>query len=311
MSWHYSRALEEAFSEACSLAGEPSAPWRSMPTALDDSCSDRMKGTCHRSPFGMMCVPSTDTRGEALLRWFRAAFPARTYPQPERARASRANAPDSGVRWRELSVRYDHDTCSWKTHRCLWDEDLSACSLTLPKWGLMRDGVLLERMTLALPTAANDAGLWRTPAAREPGVSASRLIPIEGGTPGGMNRHFDRHTGRMAQIGLMQQVALRQMWPTPVASMSKGSSPAALTRKSGADRSGDRLDHAVMASDGGQLNPTWVEWLMGWPLDWTSTASLPESKFRAWLEASRTAPPGCQQSATDKCPHPPRSHGES
>ena len=27
----------------------------------------------------------------------------------------------------------------------------------------------------------------------------------------------------------------------------------------------DRIDHAVMASDGGQLNPAWVEWLMGWP----------------------------------------------
>ena len=30
-----------------------------------------------------------------------------------------------------------------------------------------------------------------------------------------MNRHFDKHTGRMAQIGLAQQVALREMYPTP------------------------------------------------------------------------------------------------
>ena len=84
-----------------------------------------------------------------------------------------------------------------------------------------------------------------------------------------MNRHFDKHTGRMAQIGLSQQVMLRANWPTPVASMSKGSSPASLTRKSGRSRENDRLDHKVMATDGGQLNPTWVEWLMGWPLGWT------------------------------------------
>jgi len=59
------------------------------------------------------------------------------------------------------------------------------------------------------------------------------------------------------------------LWPTPTASMFKGSSPASLTRKDGRDRSNDRLDHAVMASDGGQLNPTWVEWLMGFPSGWT------------------------------------------
>jgi hypothetical protein len=60
-----------------------------------------------------------------------------------------------------------------------------------------------------------------------------------------------------------------RLWPTPSATMSKGSSPAALTRKTGASRENDRLDHAVMATDGGQLNPTWVESLMGFPFGWT------------------------------------------
>jgi hypothetical protein len=66
--------------------------------------------------------------------------------------------------------------------------------------------------------------------------------------------------------------------------MAKGSSPAALTRKSGADRSNDRLDHAVMASDGGQLNPEWVEWLMGWPAGWTELKPLAMDKFREWQQ---------------------------
>jgi hypothetical protein len=61
--------------------------------------------------------------------------------------------------------------------------------------------------------------------------------------------------------------------------MSKGSSPASLTRKSGRDRSNDRLDHAVMASDGGPLNPAWVEWLMGWPLGWTDLKPLATDKY--------------------------------
>lgn len=73
-------------------------------------------------------------------------------------------------------------------------------------------------------------------------------------------------------------------WPTPVASMSKGSSPASLTRKCGRDRSKDRLDHAVMALDGGHLNPEWVEWLMGWPIGLTDLKPLETARFREWQQ---------------------------
>ena len=72
-------------------------------------------------------------------------------------------------------------------------------------------------------------------------------------------------------------------WPTPTMSMYKGSSPATLTRKDGKDRTNDRLDHRVMAENGGQLNPTWVEWLMGWPLEWTDLKPSATDKFPQWL----------------------------
>jgi hypothetical protein len=71
--------------------------------------------------------------------------------------------------------------------------------------------------------------------------------------------------------------------------MSKGSSPAALTRKDGQDRSNDRLDHAVMAAHGGSLNPNWVEWLMGYPIGHTAL----------------------RDSATPSCPKSPRSSSAS
>ena len=35
---------------------------------------------------------------------------------------------------------------------------------------------------------------------------------------------------------------------------------------------------------GGQLNPTWVAWLMGWPLEWTALKPLEMGKFRKWLQ---------------------------
>jgi len=68
----------------------------------------------------------------------------------------------------------------------------------------------------------------------------------------------------------LEREVARTMWPTPSATMSKGSSPASLTRKDGRSRINDRLDHAVMAQDNGALNPQWVEWMMDFPPDWTS-----------------------------------------
>jgi hypothetical protein len=35
---------------------------------------------------------------------------------------------------------------------------------------------------------------------------------------------------------------------------------------------------------GGRLSPTWVEWLMGWPLGWTDLKPLVMDKYQQWLE---------------------------
>jgi DNA (cytosine-5)-methyltransferase 1 len=33
----------------------------------------------------------------------------------------------------------------------------------------------------------------------------------------------------------------------------------------------------------GQLNPSWVEWLMGWPIGWSVSGQLEMDKFPEWL----------------------------
>jgi DNA (cytosine-5)-methyltransferase 1 len=49
-------------------------------------------------------------------------------------------------------------------------------------------------------------------------------------------------------------------WPTPTAHNAKeGGFPAEYERNT----------PTLAAQAGGSLNPTWVEWLMGWPLGWT------------------------------------------
>jgi len=106
-----------------------------------------------------------------------------------------------------------------------------------------------------------------------------------------------------------------QMWPTPKRRDYKGTNaPEGLTRKDGKSRM-DQLPNAVaypdlrfatpqardwkgpsgrsmkgkekdlpsqLEVDGGQLNPTWVEWLMGWPIGWTDLNALETDKFLMW-----------------------------
>ena len=65
-------------------------------------------------------------------------------------------------------------------------------------------------------------------------------------------------------------------WPTPSARDYKGGYQGGRIRNGKISR--DTLDVAVQHSDNqrqsaGQLNPTWVEWLMGLPLGWTDLGS--------------------------------------
>jgi hypothetical protein len=243
MSWLFSRALVEEYSRATCSGGEPSAPLSVMPTRHKFWRNDKTMESCRLSQFGLTCAVLTEDHGAALLTWFLADSRVRTYQLPGMASGSPVRDQGYGVKWQELSVRYDLDSSSWRTHQCLWDEVLPWSSVILPKWGIACGGVLWEPPTSGPHTSVTESG----------------SLP-----------------------------ASERKWPTPVASMSKGSSPGSLIRKSGQDRSGDRLDHAVMASDGGQLNPEWVEWLMGWPIGWTELKPLGMDRFREWEQQHST-----------------------
>ena len=73
---------------------------------------------------------------------------------------------------------------------------------------------------------------------------------------------------------VMIEDQMREDFPTPTASMHKGSGPTILM-KTGQDRRKSRLDYAIEQSDSrkseevGKLNPNWVEWLMGYPIGQT------------------------------------------
>ncbi len=284
MSWLFSLALVAEYSEATCWDGAPSAPLSVMPTPHRFWRNDKMMDVSRLSRFGLTCAVLTADRGAALLTWFRAGFLARTSARPAQEKGFTGNALAYGARWPESSVRFDPVSSSWKTAHCLWEEDLPWSSVTLPKWGMTRNGAVYRHPTAERPISAIEHGLWPTPTVcgnnNRPGSSKSAgwgLASAVKQWPTPLTRGLDGGSNSRAAMK-------KRTWPTPVASMAKGSSPGSLTRKSGADRSNDRLDHAVMAADGGQLNPTWVEWLMGWPIGWTELKPLAMDRFRKWQQ---------------------------
>ena len=66
MSWLYSRALVEAFSEAVPLDGEPCAPWSGTPTLLGYCSPDKTTDCLSLSRYGTTFRPLTDDLGREL-----------------------------------------------------------------------------------------------------------------------------------------------------------------------------------------------------------------------------------------------------
>jgi hypothetical protein len=75
-------------------------------------------------------------------------------------------------------------------------------------------------------------------------------------------------------------------WPTPQAhDATKGY--AKRVGRYGTKHGGRNLNDSAVSQAGvecGQLNPMWVEWLMGWPIGWTELNPLEMGKFQEWQQ---------------------------
>ncbi len=157
-----------------------------------------------------------------------------------------------------LLASFDPVTCSLKTSQqsFLSDPDSMPCSLTLPTWGLMRAGAVYELPMLERLISGIDGGAWPTPSANnyEQDDLTALLARRERIKAQGINGNgFGLTLGNAVKI-----------WPTP-ASRDYRHPNAKSYAERGGGKKGEQLPNAV----GGSLNPTWVEWLMAWPLGWT------------------------------------------
>ena len=274
MSWLFSQALVEEYLGVTSLDGEPCAQSSGNPTPQAYLSHGKTTGFSRLSRYGMTVKPLTDTRGEELLTLYLEDFHARTLAQPAKVQESQAADPQCGSTWLASLAKYDPNTSMWKTAQCSLLEDSMSFSLTLPRWGLMQDGVLYPQPTLVQTIKEKESGYWPTPNTLE-GLAPKKLDRI-------MEYNNKARPGRSyASMNLREQVVYGKIpiWPTPTANEDAAGLPGSKMQKMLGNHPEVRQD-----PNGGTLNPTWVEWLMGWPLGWTDFAPLEMDKYHKWLE---------------------------
>jgi hypothetical protein len=303
MSWHYLPELVGVSSEVISLVGGPSAPWKR--TAIVERCSSDDNGTvcCHCSRSGMISRHSTGSHG--VEKWISSL--EGSHVKTSRAQVEETESPendlDFGSKWQESSVKYDLNSCMWKTHRCLFIEDLQSSLVTLPQWGMMQDGVLYRRKTAKRPIDGTGSGYLPTPSAvsygTNQGGSAGRVGKVRPSLQTMAKQRLwptPRTAGLDGGSNSRKAAKARGMWPTPTQSDGQGGPGQGKKCQGGQDlqtvvqlfptptsnRRTGLQSHGVNVVTG-QLNPTWVEWLMGWPIGWTDLEPLAMDRFQEWL----------------------------
>jgi DNA (cytosine-5)-methyltransferase 1 len=310
MSWLYSQVLVEEYLGDISSDGEQSVQLSGNPIPQAYCAPDKMTKFSRLSRFGMTYKPLTENLGDKLLMLYLEDFLAKTSQPQEKAQELMENEAECGDKWRASFTKYDPDSSSWKTHQCSLLGGLDEFSETWPQWGLMRNGECWERQTLEQSIRGTGFGLsddkWATPTTMDklPPKSAKALH----------KEATQARPGRSKPANLRDQVSNMKNWPTPtcqdahkatkrwrenhqnnstaaVFNLDKmfptpttrdckgGYRTESLIRKDGKSRALDALPNAVLNGMGtetvtGQLNPTWVEWLMGWPLGWTELKPL-------------------------------------
>ena len=126
-------------------------------------------------------------------------------------------------------------------------------------------------LTQAEATVMAEIKMWRTPNSTVIDAK-STVVKLLGRTP------------QDPQVGLADQVmaAERGAWPTPAAQGGYGGGSGGREMMRG--RIPDEEFRQMTAGNGGQLNPTWVELLMGWPRGWSSLEPMDGDEMLAWVE---------------------------
>ena len=233
------------------------------------------------------------------LTLFQGDSPASPFPWLESKKVKGMTAT-CGLKCSELSESLRRVGCSVRTYleSCelppgTWSRTWSARALTsrclILKLRLSARSTG-ERESRLLPTVTATVGEKGGPNQRDscgrPGLQMAAMLWQTPNVPNGgwvnpadMSPTGVMPDGKKRQVGLEHQVKMVSsgLWPTPRAADYKGCGPAGSSSAEHHLKRG-QLSGAVLypkSSDAvnGQLNPTWVEWLMGFSIGWTDLSA--------------------------------------
>jgi len=237
------------------------------------------------------------------LTLFAEAFPASPTPWLADVPAQTTSAI-SGPSSSDSFASLDPDGSWRKTcqgySQVMLDGSLARFSETWPRAGMTRNGTAYRRQPSAPLTDATECGSSPTPQAYSHGEDSNPLgltkldIQVRGlyrddpkharywPTPcaeDAKNVPYQKGDNGTRYPMLLGAVAPERMWPTPRAEHDSGKHRGSL----------DTLHSAIKSAHphSGALNPTWVEWLMGYPRGWTACAASATPSSRRSRNGSR------------------------
>lgn len=224
---------------------------------------------------------------EDLSMWLQAAFPVSRF-QSQEVSSELTTRETCGRQQSSAFASYDQDSQSWRMSQGWLLADISAPSWeTWPRAGMTQNGAFYPQAKWERRTNEIDCGLHvPTPRSREAGDYQYSRGDHSKPTPtlSGFVKSFPTPTVDDAnnvsrKSGAFQSLTRVIMYPTPTVNDSKNVTlpPSQIKH--------DNLPRHLLrdgAPSGSKLNPTWVEWLMGWVPGWTSLDPLPIDEFCRW-----------------------------
>ena len=151
---------------------------------------------------------------------------------------------------------------------------------TLPRWGSMRSGVLFRLPMPADLRFEKEFGFWPTPDASAGdrfGQNPERVNPERTYTINDAVRMWPAAMAGDAEQAGSEKANMETLNRT-------GDKPESRRARNVTQRHTDQLND--QAGPGKQLNPDWVEMLMGWPVGWTYLPPDIVSRLRAEARTS-------------------------
>lgn len=172
---------------------------------------------------------------------------------------------DCGVNISEPLCHFDPAMSSWRTSQVslltlTWDVYLE----TWPRAGTMRNGIAFQHPQSVPSISEIGCGSWPTPRKSDGKGTNSPICAMKV-----LTRGFSPNLPEAVQLDRIQ------MWPTPrkleivngLSHLQERSRPSGLTSMV------NKVEGLPLQTTG-KLNPQWVEWLMGYPAEWTALPDL-------------------------------------